>query len=271
MTPTDRDIPIPPRPDLPLPAPATAERPSHRARWIAVLAAALAVAISGAAIAWSGDHVSGEFRFLGTLPNGAPFRWNPCQPIHYEVNLAHAPAPALADVREAVGRVSEATGIAFAYDGETVRTPDQQIGSAFQTTVPGHARWLPLLFAWVPHQHFDFIVDTHRAAAFGLPDRGDGDLSNTYVSGVIAVDAGGPLPPGFAGRYSLGPVLMHELGHILGLAHVGSAHELMWSPDVKGADEVPDLHQSDWGPGDLEGLAQLGRSAGCLPARDPPV
>jgi hypothetical protein len=268
----ERDVPIPPRPDLGVPSPpAVAEPPRGRAPWIAVLAAVLAIAISAAAIARPGDDVRGEFRFLGALPNGAPFRWNPCQPIHYEVNLTHAPVGALADVREAASRASEATGIAFAYDGETVRTPDQQIGSAFQTTVPGQARWLPLLFAWVPHQHFDFIVDTHRAAAFGLPDRGDGTLSNTYVSGVIAVDLGGPLPPGFAGRYSLGPVLMHELGHILGLAHVGSAHELMWSPEVAGAAKAPDLHQTDWGPGDLEGLARLGRSAGCLPARDPPV
>jgi len=266
------EAPVPPRPDVPSPlAPAVAEPPRRRAWWIAVTGAVVAVAISVSAIAYSADHPHGEFRFLGTLPNGAPYRWNPCQPIHYQVDLANAPAGALADVREAVRRTSEATGIAFAYDGETVRTPDQQIGSAFQTTLPGAARWLPLLFAWVPHQHFDFIVDTNRAAAFGLPDRGDGDLSNTYVSGVIAVDAGGRLPPGFAGRYSLGPVLMHELGHIMGLAHVGSPHELMWSPEVPHAAEAPDMHLTDWGPGDLEGLAKLGRSAGCLPARDPPV
>ena len=258
---------LPPRPDLPPPAPA--EPPPHRRTWPkAFLAAAVTVAVTAAALGLSGGHPHGQFRFLGALPDGTPFRWNPCQPIHYEMDLTNAPPGAPADVREAVQRVSEATGIDFVYDGETVRTADQQIGSAFQTTLPGRPRWLPLLFDWIPHRHFDFIIDTTHAAAFGLPDRGDGDLSNTYVSGVVAIDAGDRLPMGFGERYSVGVVLIHELGHIMGLGHVGSAYELMWSPDVPGAAPVPDLGQTDWGPGDIEGLANLGRDAGCLPARN---
>jgi hypothetical protein len=59
---------------------------------------------------------------------------------------------------------------------------------------------------------------------------------------------------------------MHELAHVMGLAHVASPDEIMWSPDVS-EERLPDLSQTDWGPGDLEGLAALGRDAGCLPAR----
>ena len=218
------------------------------------------------AVGWP-SAPSGEYRFLQRSASGAPDRWNPCQPIHYVVNLAAAPSGAMADVREAVLRVAEATGISFVSDGTTQRTADQQVGTAFQTAMPGQPRWLPLLIAWVPHEHFDFLVDTPQAVAFGTPYNGDGSLADEYVSGVVAVDAGQRLASGFSQRYSLGVVLMHELGHVMGLAHVPSGHEIMYSPSVRGASLTPDLTETDWGPGDLAGLKLLGRNAGCLPPR----
>ncbi len=45
-------------------------------------------------------------------------------------------------------------------------------------------------------------------------------------------------------------IVLHEFGHLVGLAHVHDRHELK-DREIKG------LH--DFGPGDLEGLAQLGR------------
>ena len=46
-----------------------------------------------------------------------PVRWNPCEPIHYVVNLGAAPDGSLQDVQDAVLRISSATGIAFASTG----------------------------------------------------------------------------------------------------------------------------------------------------------
>ena len=220
------------------------------------------------AVTWLQDRpeAEGEYAFINRSPDG-PYRWNPCQPIHYEVNLEHAPSGAMEDVREAIARVSEATGITFVEDGTTVRTVDMQIGRAFQSRIPGEPRFLPLLIDWVPHEHFDFVAETHKAAAFGIPSPGYGDLAWTYVSGVVAMDAGERLPGGFGQRYSRGVIVMHELGHVMGLAHVGSPHEIMWSPETSEAPH-PDLWQTEWGPGDLEGLRALGRDAGCLPERD---
>jgi len=207
----------------------------------------------------------GEFAFLRVSPDG-PYRWNPCQPIHYEVNLDHAPGGALEDVREAVARISVATGIEFVEDGTTSRTVDMQVGRAFQSRIPGEPRFLPLLFEWVPHEHFDFVAETERAAAFGIPQPGFGELARTWVSGAIAMDAGEDLPGGFGQRYSRGVILMHELAHVLGLGHVASPYEIMWSPELS-EERHPVLSQSEWGPGDLEGLQGLGREAGCLPGR----
>ncbi|MBI3649388.1 MAG: matrixin family metalloprotease, partial [Actinobacteria bacterium] len=64
---------------------------------------------------------------------------------------------------------------------------------------------------------------------------------------------------GFDSRYSDGLVLMHELGHIVGLDHVKDPNEVMFESRV-----LPGAAVDDWGPGDLEGLHLLGRDAGCL-------
>jgi hypothetical protein len=273
--------PAPPRPDAPPPRPDGAaawpppapprEPPRRRRGGLVVVAALLAIALLAAAVGSFGGGSSGRYlavggqgryRFLRQTPDGQPYRWDPCVPIHYEVNLADAPPGALGEVRHAIERVADVTDYRFVYDGPTVRTADQQIGTAFQSGATT-SRWLPVLITWVPRAHFDYLADTHRAAAFGMPKTGDGEQHALYESGLIAVDAGGHLPPGFDARYSEGVVLMHELGHVMGLAHVGDGDELMWSPDVKGADRNPDLGLHDWGPGDLRGLEILDRHATC--------
>jgi hypothetical protein len=207
---------------------------------------------------------AGQHAFLQQLPDGSPYRWNPCQPIHYVVNQADRPPGFAPDIREAIDRVSSATGIRFVDDGITVITADQQIGASFQSNMPDEPRYLPLLIAFVPAGHFTFLSDSDRAIAFGMPARGDGELAHEYVSGVVVVDADQGLASGFGTRFSLGPVLMHELAHVMGLGHVGSAHELMWSSQVPRHSGYPDQSQTDWGPGDLEGLSLVGREAGCL-------
>ena len=54
--------------------------------------------------------------------------------------------------------------------------------------------------------------------------------------------------------------MLHELAHVLGLGHIKAQGELM-EPSGGGV--------TDLGPGDLQGLQELGSSAGCLAT--PPV
>jgi hypothetical protein len=236
-----------------------------------VIAVVLAVGLLASALGSIGGiggarslavDLDGRYRFLRETPDGGPFRWDPCQPIHYEVNVADAPAAALGDVRQAIARVSGVSGFRFVFDGTTTRTADEQIGRAFQTGGT-ETRWLPVLIVWTPHEHFDYLSDTKRAAAFAMPRAGDGFEHETYRSGLVVIDAGQSLPPGFDVRYSEGVVLMHELGHVMGLAHVADGGEVMWSPSVWGADRFPDPGLTDWGPGDRRGLEILGEHEAC--------
>jgi predicted Zn-dependent protease len=46
--------------------------------------------------------------------------------------------------------------------------------------------------------------------------------------------------------------VLHELGHLVGLAHVQDEHELMYAENIG---------QLDFGRGDLAGLARVGATA----------
>jgi len=202
-----------------------------------------------------------SYRFLRERPGGAPFRWEPCRPILYEVNLAGSPAGALADVREAVARISRATGIRFVFAGDTIRTPEQQEQAGFRRD---GIDYLPVLIAWVPSYRFRAYADPEEIVGVGYAHPGVGSESWVYKSGLVILNQDLWLPAGFVNRDSLGPTLMHELAHVLGLGHVGQGDELMWSPDATMADSFPDPFQIRWGDGDREGLRRLGRAAGCV-------
>ena len=204
------------------------------------------------------DHDE-EFRFLARRLTGEPVRWNPCETIHYVVNLDQAPPGSLGDVQEAVRRVSAATGITFELDGPTNEEPIQR-RTSYQPDRYGD-RWAPVLIAWVDPDDspIPFTHEGHLAAGVAAPQVPT-DGEQILVSGWVAINADDPNPPGFGLIGAQGPVVLHELGHVMGLDHVQTYGELM---------ENSGGGVTDFGPGDLEGLRELGRPAGCLTTPDP--
>lgn len=213
----------------------------------------LGTAITPALRAWEARGRSKEFTFMASHA-GDPVRWNPCEAIHYVVNLGAAPTGSLKDVQDAVLRLTDATGIAFVYDGFSDEVPvlDRDV---FQPSRYGD-RWAPVLIGWVDPRtsSIAFVVDGQEAAGIAGPLTPD-TRADVYVSGVVAINAADPNPPGFASPGAQGPVVLHELAHVLGLGHIKAQGELM-EPSGGGV--------TDFGPGDLEGLRELGSSAGCL-------
>jgi hypothetical protein len=190
---------------------------------------------------------------FSTLVSGKAVRWNPCQAIHWKFKSSGAPAGALVYVKASVARVSKATGIKFVYDGTTTSTPN----SSWLPKSTSGIR--PLLIGWTDASHSDLlrgqpsaVLGVTRTAYFGIVR--DGVTLAATKAAVIALDRTNRLP--LTGSVSWTTTLLHELGHAMGLDHVGNSHQLMY----------PVLQRKLYGlqSGDLTGLSKLGRPSGCI-------
>lgn len=178
-------------------------------------------------------------------------RWNPCAPVHYQVNVTQDPS-ALPAVRAAVAALSKGTGITFVYDGGT-------------TFIPHSGAWnqpAPLIIALVHHN--GLVGGTNYLA--GGNQLGEGGFESQYsiangkftsykiIEGYAVVDVDGY---NRADSHVRTAALLHELGHAVGLNHARLISEVMY-PSV--SDAGPNYYSA----GDLAGLAKVGRPAGCL-------
>jgi len=188
-----------------------------------------------------GPPTTGPYAFLFTPINGAPVRWNPCLPLRYEVNFAGAQASARSDLSGAIAQVAAATGINF-----------QQVRETTGTTADPD---VDALIAWEsPAQQPEFTggaIGLGGASYYTAGPVNDPQL----VHGVVEIDSAFAFTAGFGGPNSLGTVLLHELGHMVGLGHVADPTQVMYPIAST---------RSDYGPGDLEGLWYVGTPQGCL-------
>jgi hypothetical protein len=185
---------------------------------------------------------------------GRPVTYNPCKPIDIVVNDALAPQHADRLVDEAIDRVQRATGLRLRVIGSTDEQPAEHRPNRQRDRYGD--RWAPVLLAWTtPEQDARLEGDTAGIAG-SVPQSTGMSGDPRYVTGIVVLDA--PqfrgLLPQVAGWERARAIVMHELGHLVGLAHVDDPLELMGEQNM-----IP----LDFGPGDLQGLATLG-SGSCL-------
>jgi hypothetical protein len=149
----------------------------------------------------------------------------PCAPIHYVISAPEAPEDFVEVVHGAVGKISAASGYRFYFDGMTQ-------GRNFFTNVG------PLLIGFgASGENPRFADDTIGLGGSAVDNRGE------LLNGAIMLDATKYAhEPDLAERQA---IVMHELGHVLGLDHVHDSGELM---------NEANLGRTSLGPGDRAGL-----------------
>jgi Matrixin len=177
-----------------------------------------------------------------------PVTYDPCRPIHYVVNPAREPLGAQAQVRAAIAAVSAATGLQFIDDGPTTESYSHSRG-LYQPDRYGR-RWAPVLIDFTRAadnpEFADGPVGLGGSSYVATPD---GHL--TYVTGSIDIDADEAARlVADSRRVPLSAIIEHELGHVVGLAHVDDITQLMYPSAGHGV--------TSYGSGDLTGLARLG-------------
>lgn len=196
---------------------------------------------------------STDYAFMATRPgfSDEPVTFDPCKVIHIVVNTADAPTGADALLREALSRVSAASGLVFTIDGTTTEPPSRNRRSrdvARYGTGPS-----PVLVAWTNPSVVPELAGNIAGIGGPIPDQHAISTSPRWVSGIAFLD--GPSMSRLLQRSSRGwsqgrAIVMHELAHVVGLTHVASRHELMNAKNDSG--------MLGFGPGDLEGLRLLG-------------
>jgi hypothetical protein len=198
---------------------------------------------------------SRTFRFLDHQQDSStPVTWSPCRPIHWVVRPTNAPPGGQAMLDKAFARVAAATGLTFVADGTTDEgwAEDRE---AFQPERYGD-RWAPVLVVWASSSEVpDFGVDVAGEAGPYRIRTQSGDT--VFVSGAVALSAAefrrASTPKQKATAEA---IVLHELGHLVGLAHVDDKKQVMFPRAQSGV--------TDYGPGDLTGLGALGRGP-CRP------
>ena len=198
---------------------------------------------------------SGKFEVLEDQPGHAasPVAWDPCREVHYVTNPTGAPPDGAAMVKNAIARVQTATGLHFVDDGTTSETPSKDRLS-FQPARYGQ-RWAPVLIAWSDEKAYPELAG--YIAGIGSPQSEyTADDHLVYVTGQVIFDRVQMSAQEIPVRAEARAIVLHELGHLVGLDHTSDRRQIMFSESQ--------FNVTNYADGDLRGLSFLGKQP-CYP------
>lgn len=198
-----------------------------------------------------------QFLFATEGAGGGPVRYDPCRAIPWVLNATLMPEGVQPLIERAFASVSDATGLVFEFEGTTTEpvTFDRDL---IQDRY-GADRFAPVIVGFQnanQNPTLDGSV-TGLGGSSAVPGAyGDGRYLRAGVVILDFEDLTAILAEGDGGAALAQAVIAHELGHVVGLAHVPDTDQLMHEAN---------LRLLDWGPGDLQGLAIAGSGA-CEPS-----
>lgn len=183
---------------------------------------------------------------------GSPVRWDSCTPIRYVVRRQAGPPNGFEMVQEALQRTADASGLRFQFEGFTDKVLDEWKAD------PSAAGTAEVWIGWAFDDEVPRLgpqTEDSYVAGVGGPSWQSG--SGRIIGGSVVLRADTTLDHRFGAGQTYGNVLLHEIGHMVGLDHSDSTADIMY-PEAS-----PDTPES-WGPGDLAGLYALGSSQPCF-------
>ncbi len=195
---------------------------------------------------------TGDVRFMAMQDDnsGNPVAFDPCREMHYVIRPQPGPPGARLLLSEGLAELSRATGLVLVSDGITDEAPSDERPTELPRYGPGYA---PVLIAWSNEEESPDLAGYIAGFSGGQGVTSTVPGSRRYVSGQMVLDSTDFRRilerPG--GRAVARAIILHELGHLVGLAHVSDRSQIMFSestPKVTGYQH-----------GDLTGLSRLGQ------------
>lgn len=174
------------------------------------------------------------------------YRWNPCTPIEWRFHEGGGFAGSLQVVNRALLEISRGTGLVFDYRGTTPKTPIRDDTS----------RVADLVIGWTTPSEVPQL--SGATAGYGGASASGPDERHLEINqAAVALDQTESLAESYAdtGRVAWGQVMLHELGHSVGLSHTSASDELMFGTATTANARL--------GRGDLRGMELVGLARGC--------